>query len=773
MPEGGPLDISACEREPVHIPGRVQPHGAVLVLRETDLTILQASANTDTLLNRPVEELVGRSLRDVLGDEVSERLRRAAPCKVIGAVPVRLQMVLAPEGGQSFDVSAHCSGDVLILELEPREASPGPVSAPDLHYLLKAGFHRLQHSDSLEAFCQAAAEVVRRLTGFDRVMVYRFDEDWNGEVIAEDRRSDWEPYLGLRYPASDIPRQARDLYLKNALRLIADVHGEAVPLVPALNPMTGAPLDMTYTTLRAVSPVHIEYLKNMGVGASMSIAILRKGTLWGLIACHHASARYVPYDVRAACEILGQAVSLLVPEKEAAGGHEYALSLKSKQAALVASISAMGDVLRGLADATPSILDYVEAEGAAVLLEGRCVLLGRTPPEEDVRRLASWLSQVATGEVYATRALARAYPEAGSWASGVACGLLAIPLSRASHSFILWFRPEVARTVNWGGDPHKRVEVVDGTERLSPRKSFALWQELVRGESAPWRSVEVEAARDLRQAVLGMLVSLGEVRRAEEQKRAAYERERMIAETLQSALLSDVPREGFPGLVVAAMYAAAWAEANVGGDFYDTVALPQGKRVALVVGDVVGKGLAAAQHIMEAKFALRAFLMENNGDTAGAMTQLNALVHALHDGDPSSLIALAVVVVDPETGAVEFASAGAEYPVLVGEGGAVRSLEQGNVVLGVAPDTRYESGRAVMRPDETLLLVTDGITEARRKNEFLEAEGAARLLSSVPGDAPLEQAARTVLEGARAFSGGTLRDDACVLVARLRPEGQG
>jgi hypothetical protein len=277
----------------VHIPGRVQPHGVLLALSEPDMTILQASANAEALLHRAAVSLAGQPLDVLLDPEPVQRLREALLCKHVTVIPVRLFTVRVRGCPTLFDATAHCAGDVLILEMEPQPPPPSP-GTPDLNYLLKTGFPHLAQSDSLLAFCQAAAEMVRRITGFDRVMVYRFDSDWNGEVIAEDKRTDWEPYLGLRYPASDIPRQAREMYLKTALRLIVDVHAEPVPLVPLLSPSTGAALDMTYAILRAVSPVHIEYLKNMGVGASMSIAIVKRGVLWGLIACHHETAGTCP-----------------------------------------------------------------------------------------------------------------------------------------------------------------------------------------------------------------------------------------------------------------------------------------------------------------------------------------------------------------------------------------------------------------------------------------------------------------------------------------------
>lgn len=777
----GALDVSACEREPVHIPGRVQPHGALLGLSEPDLTILQASANAEPLLGQSAGSLVGRPLDVLLEAEPVERLREALLCKHVTLVPLRLFTVRVRGCDAVFDATAHCGGDVQILELEPQPPPP-PAGTPDLNYLLKTGFPRLAQADSLVTFCQAAAQLVRRITGFDRVMLYRFDAQWNGEVIAEDRRSDWEPYLGLRYPASDIPRQAREMYLKNALRLIADVHAAPQPLVPVLNSQTGAPLDMTHAILRSVSPIHIEYLQNMGVGASMSVAITRRGALWGLIACHHETARYVPYDVRNACEILGQVVSLLVPEKEASGQHEHAVRLKAAQIALVGAMSSARDVLRGLADATPGVADYLGAGGAVICLDGQCVLQGRTPDEAAVRDLVAWLSQQASqgdrsgdAPVYVTETLARQYPPAGAWPD-VASGLLAVSLSRgADGNWLLWFRPEIARTVNWAGDPHKRVQMApDGTERLSPRKSFALWQESVRGEALAWKPAELQAARDLQRAITGLLLQQAEARRVEDARRAAYEREKRIAETLQQSLLTPPPREGFPGLGVAARYeAAASAEANVGGDFYDAFALPTSGRVLLCVGDVTGKGLQAAQHIMAAKFALRALAMEHDGDPGECLTRLNALHAATQAGDVSSLIALALVVVTPETGQALVAIAGAEPPLLVrpGGGGAARTLTAGNLALGVLPDTVYVSEPVHLDREETLVLMTDGLTEARRGRggDFFGPEGvadvAARTLAS---GQDLAGVGAAVVAEARAFAGGRLQDDICLLLAKRR-----
>jgi serine phosphatase RsbU (regulator of sigma subunit) len=434
-------------------------------------------------------------------------------------------------------------------------------------------------------------------------------------------------------------------------------------------------------------------------------------------------------------------------------------------------------VLRGLVDATPSVADFVEAGGAAVCLDGKIALLGRTPGEVQVRELTVWLAQRALGDVYATASLARDYAPAAGWAD-VASGLLAVPISRVNRSFVLWFRPEVARTVNWAGDPHKRVEVRDdGTERLSPRRSFALWQQSVRGESLPWRRAEVEAARDLRQAVVDALLHESEARRDDEVRRVAFERERRIAATLQRSLLTPVPEAGVGGMAVAALYEAAWSEANIGGDFFDAFALPDG-RALLAVGDVTGKGLAAAQHIMEAKFALRALAVEHGGDPGACLTRLNALLSTARDGDVTSPVALALAVVDARTGRALVVSAGAEYPLVVrtGPGGAARPLKVGSLALGVLPDERYAAEEVTLGDDEMLVMVTDGITEARAPRRqpgdapaFLDAEGVVELLATLPLDVSPDAAARAVLDGARRFAGGAFRDDACLLIARRGP----
>ncbi len=764
---GQPVDAAECEKEPIHIPGRIQPHGALLVLKEPELTIVQISDTAATVLGRPADALLGQRLESLLGPAQIDYLKDSLLCEKVTTTPLHLFTMTVQQSDTIFDGIAHCAHGSLVLELEPvRPQEKG--SASNLQYLLRTAIPKLHEAKTLQQFCEAAARQVRQITGFDRVMMYRFDEDWNGTVIAEDRRDDLDSFLGLYFPASDIPRQAREIYLRNPLRLIADVHAEPVPVVPVLNPLTNRPLDMTFSVLRSVSPIHIEYLKNMGVAASMSIGIVREGRLWGLIACHHLSARYVPYDVRMACELFGQVVSLQVATKEESEDYEYRMTLKSRQASFVASMSTTGDFVQGLLDHHPNLLDFIDAQGVALCVDGDCFLLGQTPDEAEVRRLVDWLARHRNEAVFQTNALPAIYERAESFKQ-TASGLLAVPLSRVRKNYLCWFRPEVIQTVNWAGNPEKTVEAADDGLRLSPRKSFALWKETVRSQSLPWKACETEAAGDLRNAVTGVVLHLTELKRAEQALNAAYERERRIADTLQLSFLRKPTENAFPRLDVEPLYEAAWEEAAVGGDFFDAFALEDG-RVALVVGDVAGKGLAAATRTMEVKFALRAFLSEYP-EPGQALSRLNEFMcdaQKTDDVDGRSFVALALVVVNPESGEASCTLAGAEPPCVLREDGEAEELLPGDLPLGVVGKVAYPTQTLRLGVGDTVLIATDGITEARNREGFLGHEGMMQLARQALPLGSLRRIGQSILDGARAFARGPLKDDACLLLARRR-----
>lgn len=504
-PGDQPLDLSACDREPIHVPGSIQPHGLLFVLSEADRTVLQASENVGEVLGRPVSQVLGRPLADVLGVGVAAAVAAELPRAPVRQRPVLLTTVVLGDG-RAYHAVAHRTDGGIVLELEL--AAPADAAA-DVYPVLDAFADRAERAASVAELSAAAAEEVRRLTGFDRVLVYQFAPDWHGTVVGENRNDRLPAYLHHRFPASDIPAPARELYRHNRVRLIPDAGYRPVPVAPAANPVTGRPLDMTYSVLRSVSPVHVEYMKNMETAASMSVSVLRDGRLWGLISCHHRDPKAVPFAVRTTCDLLARAFSLRLATLEHTGDYERRIGVRAAYARLLAGMADRLDFAAGLLDRPDDLLAFAEAQGAAVLTEGGCSLVGDTPTEGQVRGIADWLFRDVRDEVYATDALPVAYPAAVAF-KDAASGLLAAAVSKVRPDYVLWFRPEVVRTIPWGGDPYKPAERDGGAARLHPRRSFATWRETVRLRSLPWRPADVEAAAELRNAVVGVVLKRAE-----------------------------------------------------------------------------------------------------------------------------------------------------------------------------------------------------------------------------------------------------------------------
>ncbi|MEI7642769.1 MAG: ATP-binding protein [Chloroflexales bacterium] len=503
------LDLTSCDHEPIHIPGSIQPHGALFALVESDLTIIQVSANTFPLLGRHPHQLLGQPLSAIVDPEQIAYLRSCLAREQLDETPIYTQTLAISGVDMRFDVIAHRMGAVLILELEP-SVQDNQTVALQVYRMVHGAVTECQRTASVREFAQALASSVRKLTGFDRVMVYQFQPDGCGVVIAEEMRADLESYLDLRYPASDIPQQARALYLRNWLRLIPDVTYQPVVML-AIDPgHPSIPLDMSYATLRSVSPIHIEYLVNMGVRASMSISLIKNDQLWGLVACHHyCGPHYLPYDIRAACEFLGQIVSLQIGDKEASEDAAYTIAIQNVQAALVQHMSVANDVVAGLTRFNPNLMKFIDAGGVAICMEGQCVLLGATPPEPVIWELTEWLRQEIADSVFWTDSLPARYPSIAPF-KATASGLLAVRLARTRMNYLLWFRPEVIQTVSWGGNPEKPAIVSEDSVRLSPRRSFEVWKGTVTETAPPWRPCELMAARDLRRAIIDLVLHKAE-----------------------------------------------------------------------------------------------------------------------------------------------------------------------------------------------------------------------------------------------------------------------
>ncbi|QJW92960.1 ATP-binding protein [Frigoriglobus tundricola] len=499
-PLSGPgFDPAACDRIPIQIPGLIQPHGALLVLRPDDLVVVQASANTRRWLGAEPDAVLGRAVDDLFGTEVADRLRATVARERLDAGPRFALTLVPPTGGAPLDVTVHTSDGLLVLELEATGRSdPG---AGDPYTLVRDAVARLQSSASVRGFCQTVAVEVRRLTGFDRVMVYRFAADASGWVLAEDRRPDAASYLDKHFPAGDVPKPARDLMARNWLRLVPDVGYEPVPLVPVDNPVTGRPLDMSFCLLRHSSRMCTTYLKNMGTACQMTMPLLRDGALWGLVSCHHAEPRFVPFAVRAACEVFAQVASLQVAAAEDREAYGTRIDLTAARERLLAGLDRADDPAAWLLDNAPALAAHLPADGSAVCTGHTIVLHGRTPTEAEARALGAWLGAAHPDRVFASDCLSAAYPPATGFVERAA-GLLAVEFGPELAASVLWFRREEVETVAWAGDPRKPVETGPLGEYLSPRRSFERWLETVRGKCRPWSPAEVEATNMLRAAVL-------------------------------------------------------------------------------------------------------------------------------------------------------------------------------------------------------------------------------------------------------------------------------
>jgi light-regulated signal transduction histidine kinase (bacteriophytochrome)/CheY-like chemotaxis protein len=489
----GQVDLTDCDREPIRTPGSVQPHGLLLAIEPTSLCIVQAGGDAIGLLGIPVENLIGQSLEASLGGNVLLNMQSLIEHEQI--FPKPLYVFEAELAGRNLGACAHLSSGFIILELERRTKTTSLNAIGLLHQMIRG----VEAAVTSAGMAKAISREVQRVTGFDRVMLYKFLEDGSGHVIAESRCSeDVESFLDLHYPASDIPAQARALYLSNWIRCIPDARYQPAPLFPPEVQFGGKPLDLSFSTLRSVSTVHLEYLSNMGVAASTSISLIVDGRLWGLIACHHNEPLFLGAQVRSALELFAQLSSLhlrscLDLERSAERNR-----LRNVQARLIPQMA-----IRDLSRLRPHLLDLIPAGGAAIISDGALDLIGATPNSIEIRGLVEWLRMTMSDAVFATDRLVEIFPPARAYLAEGA-GLLAISIANGCRDYILWFLPELTRSVTWAGNPDKPLTHGPLGDRLTPRKSFKAWQEEVHGLSRTWSLSELEAAVDLRVAILEM-----------------------------------------------------------------------------------------------------------------------------------------------------------------------------------------------------------------------------------------------------------------------------
>jgi two-component system, chemotaxis family, sensor kinase Cph1 len=497
------FDLNEYIKEPLHIPGLIQPHGILFVLKKETLEILQVSKNIEVFFNHSAESLIGKQLKDIFSPYHFKKIKQYIKNhKLIHIKPFTIKI---NNNQHSFNGVFHYDQEnqgKLILELEQNFS--GNKTKSLVNYGLEQAILNIRRGNDLKEICGNIVKEVKKLTQFDRVLVYKFGFDDAGLVIAEEVNKGYESYLGLHYPHLDIPPQARNFYKKNWLRLIPDVNYQPVAIIPNVCPETEQPLDLTHGILRSVSPCHVEYLKNMEVEASMSISLVNENQLWGLVACHNYSPKYVDYGTRKACEFLGQFLSVEVTVREEKELYQYHQKINVLQRNLKNSIlnkpRFLGDLIKSQED---ELLSIFNTTGLAVCLGDNITLIGKTPSKNSITKLIKELIIPQQKEVFHTDNLADIYP-LGKNFKELASGILAISIFLMTTSYhILWFRPEQNQIVNWAGNPQTIFELNgDGTPKLCPRNSFELWQETVTEKSLPWQSLEIEAARELRHFML-------------------------------------------------------------------------------------------------------------------------------------------------------------------------------------------------------------------------------------------------------------------------------
>lgn len=539
-----PVDLDNCASEPIHIPGSIQPHGVLLALDPLELSVVQWSANAPQWLKRADSDLSNLPLADFVDKKTLSRVRRLVDKGVPAVmVPLMTRLHQAATGPsttvadnetsspESFYLgTAHLYDGVLILEFE---------KCPTQHVLIHSSVEegtesitrcvqrataRLHACRSQSELFQSLAEDVRCLTGYDRVMVYRFMPDQHGIVEGEALREGLESYLGLHYPATDIPPQARRLYTLNLIRVIADLNAEPVPFEPLDCPLTSRPLDLTYSSFRSVSPIHIEYLRNMGVAASMSISILNEGQLWGLIACHHYQPRNLSLEIRAACELLGSLAGSYVVTREISDEIHLQNARQLVLADALRTVARDENIQHGITRMAGRLRGVVDAQGVAVCWHDEILLEGQTPPESIVAELREWIRSSEKSSVWSTDQLSArlrdeprppidfSSPKSNINRSATteqvlntASGVLVLQFGSEQSEMLIFFRPQYVTEVHWGGNPDKTAEVTADGLRLSPRKSFALWTQTVRAQSRPWSRIDQSLATEMHAGLLRLL----------------------------------------------------------------------------------------------------------------------------------------------------------------------------------------------------------------------------------------------------------------------------
>ncbi|RYJ42536.1 ATP-binding protein [Flavobacterium beibuense] len=477
------VNLTNCEQEPIHIPGSIQPHGFLLAVNTTDFKIEFCSGNSYEYIGIKHQDILGKTIDSVFVNNTINNLKDyISKDLMLSASLLKLEL-----NGKNFLCTVHKRDNLYIIEAEPASVNEKDISFEYNQTAQLLGYMHDTHT--LKELCQLVAEGTRDITGYDRVMIYRFDKNYNGEVYAESVREDLEPFLGLHYPHTDIPKQARELYMQNLLRIITDVDYTPVPIYTIDN-STEKNLDLSLSILRSTSPIHVQYLHNMGVGATLTISLIHQKKLWGLIACHHYSPKNLAPDLRLAAQLQGHFITSQIDIRQK--NEEYELSLKTSSALdKVKDITLTNAASFKALVNSKQLLELCNASGVSVLFNNSVYKSGITPDDEEIKKISSWLSTYTQNGSLHTDKLIDLLPEYKNVCENTS-GIIYHSLDIENDNSIIWYRPETVKEINWAGDPNKSIEKDE--KGLSPRKSFDLWKEVVKCQSSPWEKPEIDTA---------------------------------------------------------------------------------------------------------------------------------------------------------------------------------------------------------------------------------------------------------------------------------------
>ncbi|MEO8961996.1 MAG: ATP-binding protein, partial [Ginsengibacter sp.] len=507
------VNLTNCNLEPIHIPGKIQSHGFLLATDKNGIIRFQ-SENSNDFIPGTYPQLLKQSIQNI--GSVIDTSGKVNWIHILEQNFTDINPVSLDIRNESFNLIISHFGGYILFEFE----RAGAITTRHEAKLITKSIPIILKESSLQSLLAATSQEVKRIINYDRVMIYQFADDGHGEIVAEAKKPDLESWLGLHYPASDIPQQARELYKLNLTRLISNVYDEPVGIAS----QKGEPsdLDLTSSHLRAVSPIHIQYLKNMGVSSSFSISLIYKKELWGLIACHNYTPRFINYESREAAKIVGQVLSAALEIRQDAQDLQLLSSFYSKVDELSINLHSANLIEEALFDVQSNILSVVQATGAALIYDKKISTAGTVPEIEDIKQLVTWISENSSEDFYASSHVGKAFPQAASYKE-LACGILSVTLSKELNEYIIWFKPEIIKNINWAGNPDKPV-AEDEMLKLSPRNSFEKWVQKVSGTSQPWATEEIKSALRLRTKVLGVIsAKASAIRTLNDRLKNAYE----------------------------------------------------------------------------------------------------------------------------------------------------------------------------------------------------------------------------------------------------------